>query len=795
MKPKVNDIQLPMELDTGSAVSVMPKRQFEETFPSVKLENVDISFKTYTGEKIIPLGVAKVTVNYDDQCFDNMNLYVVPKGSSPLLGREWLRKLTVDWSKLSLPRKEIHTVETDKKKVSEEIKAMTEKYKDIFDDKTGTVKGIKAKLTLKEGSTPVFCKARTVAFALKPKVDAELDRLEAEGTITKVSHSNWATPIVPVLKKSGQVRICGDFRITVNPCLQVDEYPLPNIDHIFANLGEGQHFSKIDLRQAYLHLEVDEDSKEYISINTQKGLYRYNKLAFGIASAPAIWQRTIEQVLLGLPGVQCLLDDMIITGKTDEEHLANLEGVLKRLSEYGLKINLKKCDFFKDSITFCGHIVDKHGLHKQPDKIEAMINAPRPKDVPQLRAFLGLVNYYRKFLPDLATILSPLFQLLKKDNYFKWTKSCPVSFNRIKELVSSKCVLTHYDPKKEIKLAYDASSYGLGAVISHVMSDGKERPIAFASRTLTKAETNYSHIDKETLGIIWGIKKFHSYLYGRSFTLVTHNQPLSYIFNPKKGISVTASARLQRCAIILAGYDYKIEFRKTSKHANADSLSHLPLKVEEETVSTDMGINALNTAQVDSLPVTTSSVQQETRRDPVISTVVQYTNYGWPTEKFNQELNAFYTRRHELTVHQECLMWGLRVVIPAKLRQDVLDQVHEGHVGVVKMKMLARSYIWWPGIDGDIETLAKQCTGCQQSQHMPKSAPIHPWEWPSKPWERIHIDFAGPFLGYMFLIIVDSHSKWPEVIKMTTGNTSASSTVEVLRTVFVRNGIAFQNCQ
>lgn len=303
------------------------------------------------------------------------------------------------------------------------------------------------------------------------------------------------------------------------------------------------NFTKLDLIQAYLQLPVHDHSRELVTINTHKGLYRNNRMPFGIASAPAIWQRTIEEVLQGIPGVQVMLDDMIITGKDDQEHLQNLDKVLARLEEYGLRLNLNKCQFFKESVTFCGHAIDRDGLHKTADKSQAITNAPKHENVTQLKSFLGLVNYYGKFLPDLATVLNPLHRLLHKGQQWKWGQSCEDAFRKVKELVTSEQVLTHYNPEKPIKLACDASAYGIGAVISHII-EGHEKPVAFASRTLNPAEKNYAQIDKEALGLIWGIKKFHTYLYGRKFILETDHQPLVHIFKPEKGISSTASARI-----------------------------------------------------------------------------------------------------------------------------------------------------------------------------------------------------------------------------------------------------------
>ena len=407
---------------------------------------------------------------------------------------------------------------------------------------------MKASLTLKENAQPKFCKARPVPYALKERVEKELERLESEGIIQKVDHSDWATPIVAVPKGDNSVRICGDYKVTVNPQLEVDQYPLPKIQDIFASLAGGQKFTKIDLRQAYNQLEMNENSKSYLTVNTHKGLYSYNRLVFGIAASPSIWQRTMDQVLKDIPNTSCILDDIIITGKSDEEHLKTLETVLHRLQDYNLRAHVDKCSFFRKEITYCGHKINANGLHKTQEKIEAVINAPVPENVTQLRAFLGLVNYYSHFLPNMASVLHSLYQLLKKDKKYTWTTTAQNAFDTVKEMITSDTVLTHYNPELPLKLACDSSSYGLGAVISHVMENGEERPTAFASRTLNAAEKNYAQIQKEALSIIWGVKKFHCFLFGRKFTLVTDHQPLISIFGPKKGIPATTAARLQRYA-------------------------------------------------------------------------------------------------------------------------------------------------------------------------------------------------------------------------------------------------------
>ena len=413
---------LKMELDTGSAVSIISFDLYQQKFNDNPLHETGLFLKTYTGENITPVGVLKVNVDYHNQR-ELLDLYVVKSKGPVLMGRDWLRKIRLDWCSIKSLQAPTATLSP-----KERLDTMLDKYSDVFEDKLGTFTSAKAKLTLKEDSQPRFLKARQMPYALKPKVEEELRRLQNEGILNKVEWSEWATPIVPVPKKDGSVRLCGDYKVTVNPELQAEQYPLPRIEDIFANLAGGQKFSKIDLRQAYHQLEMEEDSKKYLTINTHMGLFQYNRLVFGITSAPAIWQRTIDQVLEGTSGTSCILDDMIITGKNDEEHLANLEEVLRRLQVHGLRANKAKCEFFKEKITFCGHDIDRHGLHKSPEKVEAVLKAPRPRNVAEVRSFLGLVNYYNRFFPNLSTVVHPLNQLLESNHQWKWTEQCETTF-------------------------------------------------------------------------------------------------------------------------------------------------------------------------------------------------------------------------------------------------------------------------------------------------------------------------------------------------------------------------------
>ena len=325
----------------------------------------------------------------------------------------------------------------------------------------GLMKHIQAKLHVKEGTRPVFLKPRSVPYALKEPISRELDRLESQGVLEKVNYSEWAAPIVPVPKADGQI----------------DQYPLPKLDDLFASLACGERFSKIDLTRAYKQMALNPDSRKYVIITTHQGLYQYTRLPFGIASAPALFQRTMDSILQGIPHVQCYIDDILVTGQNDDEHniIANLEEVLKRLQKRGVKINRKKCSFLQDSVEYLGHHIDKEGLHTIPNKIEAIQKAPKPGNKKQLRSFLRLVQYYSRFIPNLATLLSPLNRLLRQDIKWEWSAECEEAFQQAKQKLVSTPFLAHFDLNLPVRLAADASAYGIGAVISHEFPDGSEQ--------------------------------------------------------------------------------------------------------------------------------------------------------------------------------------------------------------------------------------------------------------------------------------------------------------------------------
>lgn len=772
-----------MELDTGSARSLMSIKEFEGLHAGVALEKTRVKLQTFTGEQIEIKGEAKVQIEHNGQSLKLPLMVVADHGAPSLLGRDWLEVLRLDWNKVQ----KVRCFQ------DERLSQILEENATLFADSLGTMQGVKAKLQLCREAVPKFLKARPVPYALRAAVETELDRLERQGIVEKTRFSSWGTPLVCIPKRDGDVRLCGDYKMTVNPQLEVDQYPIPTPEELFTAVAGGQKFSRLDLANAYQQMELDEDSREMVTLHTHRGLYRYRRLPFGIASAPAIFQQAMEQVLVGLDHVVVYLDDILVTGTSTDDHLKKLSEVFKRLAAVGLRLKKGKCEFLLDEVEYLGFKISQQGISPSESKVEAIRNAPEPQNQTQLRAFLGLVNYHRKFVPELATLLEPLNRLLCQGQKSHWDRlptEAEHAFQRVKQKLARAPCLDHFRAEIPLVLAADASQYGIGAVLMHRYQDGSERPIAYASRTLSKAERNYAQVEKEALALIFGVTKFHLYLYGRHFTLVTDHQPLLKILGPKSAVPALAAARLQRWAVVLSAYTYDIGFKGSKENVCADALSRLPLAEEDSSRyrTADLeGESSFMVNQIHSLPVTAERIADETKRDTVLKQVKDYTLSGWPAKVTNSSLIPFFHKRQELTVEQGCLLWGGRVLIPDTCREAVLNELHAEHIGICRMKAVARGLVWWPGLDKALTRKAGDCMECGMTQKKPVSSPLHSWVYPSGPWERVHIDFAqyGPD---HYLVVIDAFSKWPEVIHMGA-TTTAAATIAVLRRVFSTHGL------
>lgn len=775
MSIDINGKTVLMEIDTGSAVSIISESQYSEIFEAQALQQTDAKLCTYSGEQLPVKGKIICKVSYKGHTY-TLPLIVLAGEGPILLGRDWLQHIQLDWPSIF----QINAVKESP------VQQLLQSFEAVFKDELGTFTGNKVTIHVDPSVASKFIKARPLPYSMKEMVEKELQRLESLGIIKPVKSSKWAAPIVPVLKPDRKsIRICGDYKLTANKASRLEQYPIPKVEDLFSTLAGGITFTKLDMSQAYQQLLLDDSSKEVVTINTHKGLFSYQRLPFGVSSAPGIFQRTMETLLQGIPRVIVYLDDILITGASQEEHMANLKLVLTRLQEAGLRLRKDKCEFMVPTVKYLGHIIDATGLHPAVDKVKAIQNAPAPQNTSELKAYLGLLTYYSKFLPNMATTLAPLYQLLRNNVKWQWASAQVKAFQDSKELLTSDSLLVHYDPTKELTLMCDASPYGVGAVLSQIDTKGVEKPVGYASRTLSSAERNYSQLEKEALALIFATKRFHNYIYGRSFTLYTDHKPLQSLLNESKAIPTLASARIQRWALTLATYQYKIKYKKGSELGNADGLSRLPLPSSPHEVPVPSE-HVLLLEYLSSGPITATQIKTMTRQDRELSKVLYYVQNGWPG-KVEPSLQPYASRKNELSSLDGCVLWGTRVIMPTAGRSRILDDLHETHQGASRMKARARMVVWWPQLDKTIEQIVSNCLTCQASRPLPPPAPLHPWSIPQKPWSRLHMDYAGPLYDHMFLVIVDAFSKWLEVIPVKTATSSV--TIDKLRGICAVHGL------
>lgn len=768
---KLNGTVVNLLIDTGSAVSLIDVK-VAKNLNLVKLSPFLGLIRGINGNQLNVLGTSQVMVEVDKKCQHLLNVIVAEKLSCPaILGRDWLSVLSPNWSvhilqgtlsdPCSLVRPNHNHIENSKPQLDvnlsnkcDVIETLSIKYPKVFSKKDNNlpIKNFKVNVNLKENVQPVFHKAYTVPYALRDEVAQELTRLESENVISKVKYSDWASPMVVVAKPNGKLRLCVDFKATLNKCIKVDQHPIPEPEDIFNKFVGCNVFCRLDLSQAYLQLEVHEASRNLLTVNTIKGLYCFNRLPFGLASACAIFQSVIDSILSEANQVAPYLDDILIGGKDLDECKNNLHIVLSRLEDHNVKLNTVKSEFFVKSLVFLGFELTAKGKVPSASKVQNILSMPTPTNLTELKSFVSMFNYYRRFVHMCPDLLEPFHKLMRKGEPWLWSSECALAFVKAKSALSEATMLVLFDPTKELILSVDSSSYGVGAILSQ-MSNGKEYPIAFESATLNAAQRNYSQLEKEALACIFGLKKFHKYLWGRQFVICSDHLPLKSIFGENKRIPNLASSKLIRWATVLSAYQYKIIHKKGTLIPHADALSRLP---SSELVK-DYETNFLFL----STPlISVEEVAKMTKEDPILSNVVKFVLDGFPKVVKN-EYKVYAKNSMCLTTQNGCVYFGNRIVVPVTLRHKVLELIHFGHAGITRSKLFARSYIWWPNLDSDLNRTIASCKICRSFLNKKNNQYRTPWPRSCTPWERVHLDLFD-FNNNKYLIICDSYSKWVE---------------------------------
>ena len=634
---------------------------------------------------------------------------------------------------------------------------------------------------------PIRQRPRKHPLGQRTEIKRQVSELLDKGLI-EPTDSPWASNIVLVRKKDGTQRFCVDYR-QLNVATIKDAYPLPRIDETLDALSGASWFSTLDLASGYWQVGLDHDAKQKSAFLADGGLYAWNVMPFGLCNAPATFERLMDKVLRGLHWETLLvyLDDVIVFGSSVPEELARLKQVFQRLRQANLKLKPKKCHLFKTKVSYLGHEVSNLGVSTQTEKTEAIENWPTPTNVKEVRSFLGLASYYRRFVKDFATIAKPLHQLTEKKRAgrFEWSPVCQSAFDELKHRLTSTPILAYPSLEGELILDTDASKDGIGGVLSQV-HDGHERVIAYGSKVLNKAEQNYCVTRRELLAVVTYLKHFKQYLYGRHVKVRTDHGALRWLTNFKQ-----PEGQLARWLEVVSEYDIEIVHRAGRSHANADALSRRPCtqcgrenESELETDETNFGRTCVIQLSEDGNDVEIRKAQLD---DPSLRSVIEALERG--TKPTKEEMSPLSFRTKVLLGHwgQLHLCNGVlyrkwesedsritrdRLVLPKQKVHEVLEELHSGtfggHLGSTKTLKNVQYRYYWVGMKEDVRSFIRQCTACckRKTHGKKRKAPLQQRR-SGSPMERIALDILGPLpLTYdgnrYILVVADYYTKFVE---------------------------------
>ena len=768
----IGGVQMQVMIDSGASTSIMDRHTWEELKRQgvkCKSEKTDVRHLYPYGSKQPLEVIGKFLAVVQSGSEETEEEFLVLKDREtrdvPLLGRECSQKLNL--------------LRLGPCALKEDVMS---KYKDCFTG-LGKLEGYQARIHTDPAVKPVAQKQRRIPFSLRGKVEDKLQELMDLDIIEKVNGPTpWVSPVVVVPKSRGDIRLCVDMR-QANRAVIRERHPIPTFDEVLENLKGSTVFSKLDLNMGFHQIELEEESRPITTFVTHTGLYRYKRLNFGISMAPEIYQNVIHQVIADCEGTENISDDIIVHGRGTEEHDANLEKTMQRIREKGLTLNPEKCQFRMSELEFVGHTVSGRGISPTEARVKAVAEAEEPKNASEVRSFLGLVNFSAKFIPNLATKAEPLRRLTRKGTEFIWGTEQAEAFAQLKEDLAKSENLAGFDKDASTQVVTDASPVGLGAVLLQTQK-GETRVISYASRTLTDVERRYSQTEKEALALVWACEKFHMFLYGLEFEILTDHKPLEVIYSTKSN----PPARIQRWVLRLQPYSFKVKYLPGPQNI-ADALSRL---TKEKPVSTDYESEAedyVRFVAVSAVPraMTAQEIERESATDEELEAVRNSIRSGqW--SKNHEDCVKYLPMRSELCVLGKLVLRGTRIVPPQSLRKQILSLAHEGHLGVVGTKQRLRTKVWWPGIDRDVEQYVKTCHGCQLVGLPNRPEPMKPTELPAGPWQDLAVDLLGPLpSGDYVLVCVDYYSRYYEIDIMR--DVTAERVVRSLDRWFLTHGL------
>ena len=680
------------------------------------------------------------------------------------------------------------------------ITRLVKKNKDLFakkDKDLGHTSTVKMRIDC-QGHRPLKNRAYRTPLNKRKIIDKAIDEM-LEAKVIERSQSPWSFPLVVVKKKDGSDRMCVDFR-TLNKIVRPVSFPLPLIDDILSLLGDAKYFTALDLKSGYWQVQLEEDSKEKTAFACHRGLFQFNVMPFGLSNAPAVFQELMNIVLQGCEEfAMAYLDDVLIFSKNPEEHLRHIETIFERIRQHGLTLKLKKCAFFKEETEYLGFVISKDGVKPDPKKVEAIRDLPEPKSVREIRGFIGMCSYYRRFVPNFSKIAEPLIDLTKKYARFKWTSECQTAFDFLKESLTVVPLLAYPDTNKPYVLYTDASNNCIGACLTQKTDDEEEKPIYFLSHKLSQTQTRWSTIEKEGFAIYYALQKLDHYLHNAKFTIKTDHKPLKYILD-----SPMQNKKIQLWALSIAGYNTQVEYIKGKENHCADLLSRIPFKKgekeelqqskstpEDEELDIDdrsLEIGAINSNEINPRDFTSSHVDppgdvikpdidlpedfnmvEEQQKDEEIGKLKNRMNKGTATKA--EQTHYFETEDGLLYYlsQPDSEDPRLRLYIPQEMENIVIKQYHDqlGHMALDKTYDSMRLKYFFPNMYRKLNSYIEKCVTCQTASAKKPRPPLQETDIPPYPFAKMALDLSGPYpttmSGNRYIVsFIDIYSGWPE---------------------------------
>ena len=638
----------------------------------------------------------------------------------------------------------------------------------------GTTRLVEHPIDVQEAQ-PVRQRPYRVPETKRQQIAKEVQKMLLSNII-QPSASPWSSPVLLLEKPNGEFRFCVDYR-RLNEKTKKDAYPLPRIDETLDALGNAAWFSTLDLQSGFWQIPMKGADMEKTAFATHNGHWEFRVMPFGLANAPATFQRLMDLVLSGLHWTHCLvyLDDVIVFAPTEEEHLRRLDLVLGRISKAGLTLKPSKCHWMKSSVKFLGHIISGKGVMVDPAKVESVSNFPVPKNSTEVRSFLGLTSYYRRFIDDFASRSKALAELTKKKRIFKWTEEAQKSFDDLKTCLTTAPVLRCPDFNLPFKLYTDACDYGIGAVLAQDAPDG-EVVVAYASRLLKSSELKYAVLQKEALGIVWSLKHFYPYLYGRHFTVITDHRPLKWLktMNAPNNLFARWISEIQ-------SYNFDVIHRPGRLHSNADTLSRNLPKGEDSLLE----ISVQNFRQLQ---------KEDSYAGQWIRFLVDNINPGEKAllAKFERERHSHFIAE-DGCVYRKITEKSGRIrkqfIVPKKMIGQILLKFHDNplsaHPGFFRTYRKIQMSYFWPTMKSDIKRHVRLCKDCVRfkSAKPATKTPLKSIE-AERPLQIVAMDFVGPLpksdRGNQYaLVLVDHFTRWPVVYAVE--DTEAETVARLLR--------------